>query len=32
LHFELRRGKHPVDPREYLAPLPTAASTQPHPS
>jgi len=26
LHFELRRGKHAVDPREYLAPLPTAAS------
>jgi murein DD-endopeptidase MepM/ murein hydrolase activator NlpD len=24
LHFELRRGKKPVDPREYLAPLPTA--------
>lgn len=26
LHFELRRGNHPVDPREFLAPLPTAAS------
>jgi len=26
LHFELRRGKKPVDPREYLAPLPTAAA------
>jgi murein DD-endopeptidase MepM/ murein hydrolase activator NlpD len=26
LHFELRRGKHAVDPREYLAPLPTAAT------
>lgn len=25
LHFELRRGNHPVDPREFLAPLPTAA-------
>ncbi len=32
LHFELRRGKHPVDPREYLAPLPTAASNEAHPS
>ena len=31
LHFELRRGKHPVDPREYLAPLPTAATAQAHP-
>jgi murein DD-endopeptidase MepM/ murein hydrolase activator NlpD len=30
LHFELRRGKKPVDPREYLAPLPTAASKDPH--
>jgi murein DD-endopeptidase MepM/ murein hydrolase activator NlpD len=26
LHFELRRGKHAVDPREYLSPLPTAAA------
>jgi murein DD-endopeptidase MepM/ murein hydrolase activator NlpD len=26
LHFELRRGNHPVDPRELLAPLPTAAT------
>jgi murein DD-endopeptidase MepM/ murein hydrolase activator NlpD len=26
LHFELRRGNHPVDPREFLAPLPTATS------
>jgi murein DD-endopeptidase MepM/ murein hydrolase activator NlpD len=26
LHFELRRGNHPVDPREFLAPLPTAAT------
>jgi murein DD-endopeptidase MepM/ murein hydrolase activator NlpD len=25
LHFELRRGNHAVDPREFLAPLPTAA-------
>ena len=24
LHFELRRGNHPVDPRELLDPLPTA--------
>jgi len=24
LHFELRRGNKPVDPREFLAPLPTA--------
>ena len=31
LHFELRRGKHPVDPREYLAPLPSAANTEEHP-
>jgi len=23
LHFELRRGNHPVDPREFLTPLPT---------
>jgi murein DD-endopeptidase MepM/ murein hydrolase activator NlpD len=31
LHFELRQGKKPVDPREYLAPLSTAAArgTQP---
>ena len=26
LHFELRRGNHAVDPREVLAPLPTAAT------
>jgi murein DD-endopeptidase MepM/ murein hydrolase activator NlpD len=26
LHFELRRGKHTVDPRDYLAPLPSAAT------
>ncbi len=25
LHFELRRGKRAVDPREFLAPAPTAA-------
>ena len=24
LHFELRRGQHAVDPREFLPPLPTA--------
>ncbi len=24
LHFELRRGKQPVDPREFLAPAPSA--------
>ncbi|HKM74064.1 MAG TPA: M23 family metallopeptidase, partial [Stellaceae bacterium] len=24
LHFELRRGNRAVDPREFLAPLPTA--------
>lgn len=27
LHFELRRGDKAVDPRTYLAPLPTAAAT-----
>jgi murein DD-endopeptidase MepM/ murein hydrolase activator NlpD len=26
LHFELRRGNRPVDPREFLSPLPTAAT------
>jgi murein DD-endopeptidase MepM/ murein hydrolase activator NlpD len=26
LHFELRRGHEAVDPREFLAPLPTAAT------
>jgi murein DD-endopeptidase MepM/ murein hydrolase activator NlpD len=26
LHFELRRGDKPVDPRAYLAPLPSAAA------
>ena len=30
LHFELRRGHEPVDPREFLAPLPTAATKQEH--
>ncbi|MGA8552348.1 MAG: M23 family metallopeptidase, partial [Stellaceae bacterium] len=32
LHFELRRGKHPVDPRDYLTPLPSAAARQGHAS
>jgi murein DD-endopeptidase MepM/ murein hydrolase activator NlpD len=27
LHFELRRGNRPVDPRELMAPLPTADTT-----
>lgn len=31
LHFELRRGKKPVDPSEYLTPLPTAANREAHP-
>ncbi|HXC89346.1 MAG TPA: M23 family metallopeptidase [Stellaceae bacterium] len=31
LHFELRRGKKPVDPREYLAPPSTAATGNTHP-
>jgi murein DD-endopeptidase MepM/ murein hydrolase activator NlpD len=26
LHFELRRGKQPVDPREFLTPAPSAAA------
>lgn len=30
LHFELRRGHEPVDPREFLGPLPTAATQQWH--
>jgi murein DD-endopeptidase MepM/ murein hydrolase activator NlpD len=30
LHFELRRGKRPVDPRDYLAPLPSAAGKAPN--
>ncbi|HEY3911704.1 MAG TPA: peptidoglycan DD-metalloendopeptidase family protein [Stellaceae bacterium] len=29
LHFELRRGKQPVNPRDYLAPLSSAATTAP---
>jgi murein DD-endopeptidase MepM/ murein hydrolase activator NlpD len=29
LHFELRRGKQPVDPRQFLAPLPSAGAA-PH--
>jgi murein DD-endopeptidase MepM/ murein hydrolase activator NlpD len=32
LHFELRRGKKPVDPREYLAPLSTAVTGDAHSS
>ena len=32
LHFELRRGKKPVDPREYLPPLSTAVSREGRPS
>jgi murein DD-endopeptidase MepM/ murein hydrolase activator NlpD len=32
LHFELRRGKKPVDPREYLPPPSTAATGDAHPS
>ncbi len=32
LHFELRRGKHPVDPRDYLAPSPTATADPAHAS
>jgi murein DD-endopeptidase MepM/ murein hydrolase activator NlpD len=32
LHFELRRGKQPVDPRGYLAPLPTATAEPAHAS
>jgi murein DD-endopeptidase MepM/ murein hydrolase activator NlpD len=32
LHFELRRGHQPVDPREYLTPLPAAATIQSHSS
>ena len=31
LHFELRRGKKPVDPREYLAPLSTAVAREARP-
>ena len=32
LHFELRRGKKPVDPNEYLAPLSTATTKDAHSS
>jgi murein DD-endopeptidase MepM/ murein hydrolase activator NlpD len=32
LHFELRRGKRPVDPRGYLTPQSTAANKDAHPS
>lgn len=28
LHFELRRANHPVDPREFLTPLPTAGTKE----
>jgi murein DD-endopeptidase MepM/ murein hydrolase activator NlpD len=28
LHFELRRGQHAVDPREFLTPSPTAAAKE----
>jgi murein DD-endopeptidase MepM/ murein hydrolase activator NlpD len=28
LHFELRRGQHSVDPREFLTPSPTAATKE----
>jgi murein DD-endopeptidase MepM/ murein hydrolase activator NlpD len=31
LHFELRRGNHAVDPREFLAPLPTAGAERSSP-
>jgi murein DD-endopeptidase MepM/ murein hydrolase activator NlpD len=30
LHFELRRGNKPVDPRAYLSPLPSAAAAAAH--
>jgi murein DD-endopeptidase MepM/ murein hydrolase activator NlpD len=29
LHFELRRGKQPVDPKEFLAPAPSAEASDP---
>jgi murein DD-endopeptidase MepM/ murein hydrolase activator NlpD len=32
LHFELRRGKKPVDPREFLAPAPSAAGVVGNPA
>ena len=28
LHFELRRGKQAVDPREFLAPAPSAGKAE----
>jgi murein DD-endopeptidase MepM/ murein hydrolase activator NlpD len=31
LHFELRRGNHAVDPREFLAPLPSAGAERSSP-
>ena len=31
LHFELRRGNHAVDPREFLAPLPSAGAKKSSP-
>ena len=30
LHFELRRGNKPVDPRAYLSPPPSAAAPPAH--
>jgi murein DD-endopeptidase MepM/ murein hydrolase activator NlpD len=32
LHFELRRGQHAVDPREFMPPLPTAMKRDSQPS
>jgi murein DD-endopeptidase MepM/ murein hydrolase activator NlpD len=32
LHFELRRGQHAVDPREFMPPLPTATTRDSRPS
>jgi murein DD-endopeptidase MepM/ murein hydrolase activator NlpD len=32
LHFELRRGQHAVDPREFMPPLPTAMTNDLRPS
>ncbi len=32
LHFELRRGQHAVDPREFMPPLPTATTRDSPPS
>jgi len=31
LHFELRRGKRPVDPKEFLTPAPSASAAEPAP-